>query len=396
MPLDLTFAPVRKLVYSLIAFQLLAYSCQLKENKFSDKPSYTIPKPSYLSKSDSIKWNEKISHFFDSTLLKHKGFFNGSILIAKGGNILYESYVGYSNFEKKEDTLTENTPIHIASASKTFTAMAILQLIEKDKLKLTDTITKFFPTLPYPGVTIKMLLSHRSGIPNYVHFLDQSGWDQSKYIENKDVLDILINQHPPASYPPDSHFEYSNTNYLLLALVIEKITGMDYPNYMQQYVFNPLGMKNSFVYTTADSARATKSYSERGISWGRDYMDHTYGDKNIYSTPRDLLNWDRVLYTNQFLSKAMLELAYSPSSFEKKSFHNYGLGWRLLMLPNGKKIIYHFGRWHGNNAAFARIPDQDATIIILGNRFSLYIYNVAHACYNLFETASSNSEKEED
>lgn len=385
---------MKKLVYLLIAVLLI--SCHLKSNKLSEKPIYSIPKPSYITKTDSIEWNAKISHFLDSTLLRHKGYFNGSILVAKGGNILYEAYVGYSNFEKKADTITSNTPIHLASASKTFTAMAILQLVEKKKLDLTDSITKFFPNLPYPGVSIKMLLCHRSGIPNYVHFLDQSGWDRSKFIENNNVLDILINQHPPASNPPNSHFEYSNTNYLLLALLIEKITGMSYPKYMRDYVFEPLGMNNTFAYTAADSAKATKSFSQRGIAWGRDYMDHTYGDKNIYSTPRDLLKWDQILYTDQFLSKSMLELAYTPNSFEKKSFHNYGLGWRLLMLPNGKKIVYHFGRWHGNNAAFARIPDQEVTIIILGNRFSLYVYNVAHGCYNLFETQSTSSEKEEE
>ena len=129
---------------------------------------------------------------------------------------------------------------------------------------------------------------------------------------------------------------------------------------------------------------ATPSFKHNGGFWQNDMMEGTYGDKNIYSTAQDLLKWDQALYTDQFLSKALLDSAFTPYSNERPSIHNYGLGWRMLMIPNGKKVIYHFGRWHGFNAAFARLQDEKVTIIILGNKYNSNIYKAASKAYNLF------------
>ena len=338
-----------------------------------------------------------MTSFFDSTLLKHKGYFNGGILIAKGGNIVFEAYSGYKNLQHRTDTMDAHTALHIASTSKTFTAIAILNLVNQGMLSLEDSLISFFPTLPYKGVTIRMLLSHRSGIPNYVHFMDATSWDKKKYCSNQDVVDIIIREKPPRSYPPNTHFEYSNTNYILLALIIEKISGLTYPAYMQKYFFEPLQMNDTYVYTLADSNKAVSSFTESGRKWDFDYLDLTYGDKNIYSTPRDLLKWDQALYTNQLVSDSLLQLAFSPNSNEKKSFHNYGLGFRLIQPPGTNQlVIYHFGRWHGNNSAFARIPSEKATIIIIGNRFSRSIYTTAHLAYPLFNISQEDAGKEDE
>jgi CubicO group peptidase (beta-lactamase class C family) len=129
---------------------------------------------------------------------------------------------------------------------------------------------------------------------------------------------------------------------------------------------------------------ATPSFTNRGIYWEYDFLDATYGDKNVYTTPQDLLKWDQALYTDQVISKPLLDSAFSGYSFEKPSVHNYGLGWRLQLLPNGKKVVYHFGKWHGSNAAFARLMDEKTTIIILGNKFNRAIYDAAHLCYDIF------------
>jgi CubicO group peptidase (beta-lactamase class C family) len=153
---------------------------------------------------------------------------------------------------------------------------------------------------------------------------------------------------------------------------------------MKQKFFEPLQMKDTYIYTLADSLTATPSFTHDGIYWQYDFLDATYGDKNVYTTPRDLLKWDQSLYTDQVLGKPLLDSAFAPHSFEKPSVHNYGMGWRLQLLPNGKKVVYHFGKWHGSNASFARLIDEKVTIIILGNRFNRGIYNRAQLSYDIF------------
>src|SRR5205085_5396924 len=129
-----------------------------------------------------------------------------------------------------------------------------------------DEFNKYFPNFNYPGVTIRNLLTHRSGLPNYLYFMEELGWDKSVYIKNQDVLDYLINRKAELKdiTTPGTHFTYCNTNYALLALLIEKVTGTSYPQYISQTFFTPLKMKNSFVFTPADSARINPSYDWRG------------------------------------------------------------------------------------------------------------------------------------
>ncbi len=368
----------------LLAF--FSYCCNTttrdKKRGEEDSLQYYPVTPEKIDQQEFREYYRKLTTFFDTTLLRNNNF-NGSILIAKNGTIIYERYIGKADL-RKTDTISENTPLHIASTSKPFTGIAILRLVQEGKLSLNDTITKYFPSLPYPGITVKMLLNHRSGLPNYVHFMDKTSWNKKEYATNKDVLGIMVKDKPNINFQPGKRFSYCNTNYILLAMIIESITGKSYPDYMQQKFFQPLQMKNTYVFTLKDTLTATPSFNYNGNYWDYDFLDGTYGDKNIYTTPKDLLKWDQALYTDQLLNKSLLDSAFAPYSFEKPSVHNYGLGWRLQLLPNGKKIIYHFGKWHGFNAAFARLTDEKVTIIILGNRFTRNIYNTAHLCYDIF------------
>lgn len=353
----------------------------------ADKPApddslqYYPPTPVPLEKNEFRRYYRELSTFFDSTLLRSG--FNGGILVAKNGSVIYEKYVGKIDLRKPEP-LTDTTPLHIASTGKTFTAMAILRLVQENKLSLTDTLNKFFPGFPYPGITVEMLLSHRSGLPNYVYFIYNSGWDTKKFASNEDMLRILYSNKPQRSYPPGKRFSYSNTNFALLAMIIEKVTGTHFADYMRENIFEPLQMTHTYVFTLKDTLTATPSFTASGHYWDYDFLDATYGAKNIYTTPRDLLKWDQALYSGQFIRQSLLDSAFTPYSLEKPSIHNYGLGWRLQLLPNGKKVIYHFGKWHGFNAAFARLTDEKATIIILGNKFNRSIYSTAHLCYDIF------------
>lgn len=353
-----------------------------------DSLQYYPPTPGVLNKDEFRRHYRELSTFFDTILLRNG--FNGGILVAKNGSVIYEKYSGRVDI-RKTDTINEATPLHIASTSKTFTAIAVLRLVQEGKLSLADTITRFFPSFPYKNITIQMLLNHRSGLPNYLYFMSNEKWDKGpdgkwnrKYARNEDVLQMMIKKKPDATGRPNSRFNYCNTNYALLALIIEKITGISYPEYMQQKLFLPLQMNNTFVFTLKDTLVASPSFTPSGTYWGYDFLDATYGDKNIYSTPQDLLKWDQALYTDQVIRTTLLDSAFAPYSFEKVSVHNYGLGWRLQLLPNGKKVVYHFGKWHGFNAAFARLTDEKVTVIILGNKFTRSIYWAAQLCYDFF------------
>lgn len=388
---------LKKPFYFLVLAVLLQNCNSSGHSKDTDDSlQYYPPTPAVLNREEFRHYYRQLNEFFDTTLLSKS--FNGGILVARNGAVIYEKYQGLVHLRKK-DSLTASTALHIASTSKTFTATAILRMIEEKKLVFNDSVNKFFPGFPYPGITIKMLLNHRSGLPNYLYFMSNSDWDKKKYATNTDVVNFLIAQKPAKSYSPDSRFNYCNTNYVLLASIIEKISGMSFPEYMQQKFFVPLQMQHTYVFSLKDTLTATPSFSNNGTYWDFDFLDGTYGDKNIYTTPRDLLKWDQALYTDQLIRKELMDSAFAGYSFEKPGVHNYGLGWRLQFLPNGKKVVYHFGKWHGSNAAFARLMDEKVTIIIIGNRFTRSIYNAAHLCYDIFgdyQQRGTNEEEEAD
>ena len=253
--------------------------------------------------------------------------------------------------------------------------MAVLKLVQEGKVHVNDPLSVYFPQFPLPQVTVRSLLNHRSGLPNYVPYMERLGWDKKRTITNQDVLDFIVARYADIDIAPaDRGFSYSNTNYALLALLIEKVSGQSYGQYLHTSFFGPLGMKDTYAFTIADSARSLPSYFHNGRQYAFDFLDLVYGDKNIYSTARDMLKFDQALNSGKFVNKLLLDSAYSPYSFEKPGTHNYGLGWRMLLLKNGKKIIYHNGWWHGNRTAFYRLIDENVAIIAFCNNDSKMIY----------------------
>jgi CubicO group peptidase (beta-lactamase class C family) len=386
-----------KTILSIIVLLVISYSCNDASSKnvvvAEDSLQYYPATPKKIDKQEFRRYHRELTAFFDSKLLNHG--FNGSILIAKDGAIIYEKYAGYADLRKK-DPLTDSTSLHIASTGKTLTAMAVLRMAQDHKLSLDDSIQKFFPGLQYPGITVRMLLNHRSGLPNYLYFMSQAIEYRDSCIINEDVLKYLYEKTPNRSFAPNRRFSYSNTNFVLLALIIERVSGKSFAKYMKENVFEPLQMSHTYVAGITDLDSLCPSFQYNGAFWANDMMEGTAGDKNIYSTPRDLLKWDQALYTTQFLDKNMLDSAFQPNSNERPSLHNYGLGWRMLNFPNGKKVIYHFGRWHGFNAAFARLVDEKVTVIILGNKYNSNIYRVARKVYDIFGDYDQNGGNDEE
>jgi CubicO group peptidase (beta-lactamase class C family) len=211
--------------------------------------------------------------------------------------------------------------------------------------------------------------------------MDRSGWDKRKYLTNADVLQYIIaHKTEVQAAPPGRHFEYSNTNFALLALIIEKVSGQSYSDYLSKTFFQPLQMQDTYVFNLSDLPTAMESYKRNGRPYRMEYLDVVYGDKNIFSTVRDLLKWDQALRSNKMFKPITMDSAYMPYSFEKPGKRNYGLGWRMLLIPNGKKLIYHNGWWHGNRTAFVRMIDEGATIISLSNNDYTRVYASKKLC----------------
>jgi CubicO group peptidase (beta-lactamase class C family) len=359
-------------------------SCSSKSNNLKNPVEdtfYIVPTAGKINSQDFTRYYNTAKTFYD-TFLVPRGF-NGAMLVAKSGSIIFEAYHGYSNIVKK-DTINEHSAFHLASVSKTFTAMGILRLAEEGKLRLDDSLNVYFPAFPYHGITIKMLLNHRSGLPNYVYFLQQLGWDIHKISTNQDVLNYLVQYKPPITHLPGKRFNYCNTNFALLALIIEKVTGKSYAQFLKDTFFTRLKMNDTYVFSMADSARAMPSYDWRWRPEVFNFLDGEYGDKNVYSTARDLLKWDQALYSRRLFSQQTLDSAFTPYSNEKPCIKNYGLGWRMNVYPNGKKIVFHTGWWHGNNSLLVHLVEDSATIIVLGNKFNRAIYD-AKKLANMFQ-----------
>lgn len=360
-----------RLVYLLLVLSLIACKDRSAAKANSPKNISTATVFRKLTEPEKEYYTERVVRKYDSLIPKN---FSGAVLVAKNGEILLEKYAGYID-QRTKDSISPTTPFHIASVSKTFTGTAILKLWEENKLSLDDSIQRFFPGFPYRDITIRNMLNHRSGLPNYVYTMTiDTPWKKPKHFAtNEDMLQFLMTHKPGIMAYPNRGFHYCNTNFALLALIIERVSGQSYPEYMKNNIFLPLGMKNSFVFSIKDTNTYKTSYNFNNRTFPLENMDCIYGDKNIYSTPRDLLLWDKAFYTNSIISKGTYEEATQPNSNERPSIHNYGLGFRLMMLPD-YKIVYHNGWWHGNNAVFSRLVPDTATVIILGNKFNKAIY----------------------
>jgi len=314
---------------------------------------------------------EKLSKQIDAFVekLHRTRQFNGNVLVARKGKIIYERAIGWADYLHR-DSLKINSVFELASVTKPFTATAILLLVEQGKLKLDQNVKEFFPDFPYEGITIRLLLSHRSGMMNYVYFADDIWKEKMKPMSNMDVMK-LIAKHKPAPYAqPDKVFHYNNSNYMVLAAIIEKVTGKSYTYFMENSIFKPLGMKNTHVFSTTVFKKIPIDVVGHDRVWRRsvvqNFLDGPVGDKGIYSTLHDLYLFDQAMRSGKILQKACLDSAYTPRNPLQYGHFSYGYGWRLFEAPN-EQVVYHTGWWHGFRHIFVRDLKNDVTIIFLSN-----------------------------
>lgn len=331
------------------------------------------------NKKDTIDYDE----FLDGQA-KHFNF-NGNVLIAEKGKIVFQKSYGFANYDTKR-LLNDSSVFELASVSKQFTAMSILLLMEKGKLKLTDSLRQYFPELPYSGITIRHMLTHTSGLPDYESKMNEK-WDRSKIAFNKDMIAFLATEKIPVNFQPGTRWEYSNTAFALLATIVEKVSGQTFTQFLAENIFTPLGMLHSRIYNTRRSLKDTIANYAYGYAYDDSlkkyflpdsladlnfvfYLDGIQGDGVVNSTTADLLKWDRALKNHTLLSEAIQnEMLKGQELMDtiNKSFYGYGV---MVGKNEAGNFIAHSGGWPGYITFLTRYVDTDRTIIVLSNNSS--------------------------
>jgi CubicO group peptidase (beta-lactamase class C family) len=349
----------------ILALSFISILLACGQNSKKEKISLAEP----LSPYDTVAFQQKakkIESFFETLATKQN--FHGTVLISYNEHVLFKGAFGYQDPGKKKHALKLNSVYQLASVSKQFTAAAILKLAEQGKLNLEDSIQKFYPNFPYKNISIKLLLQHRGGLSNYTYFSEKYS-DRKTPLTNQGVVEMMIKHQPPVYFFPDRRMDYSNTGYVLLAAIVEKVSGKTFKKYMEEDIFKPLGMKHTHVLDVNNLGDF--NYVDAHDKWGakvrHDYLDGTTGDKGIYSTVDDMHTWDRVLYSGKFLSDSTLDSMYMPGSKKLEGPFNYAFGWRTYTLESGEVIVYHGGWWNGFKTFFMRDLENRHSIIILCN-----------------------------
>jgi CubicO group peptidase (beta-lactamase class C family) len=398
-------------MFKTIAFLTLVvvFSCNNTSNQQQLNSLHKVPTDCFTGTASTpekitqirkrIKADEKTARLDSLFQRKFKlERFNGNVLIAQQGIVLYRNSCGYAQVEKK-DTLCADSKFQLASLSKTFTAVAILKLYEQGKLSLDDSIQKFIPKFPYSGIQIKSLLSHRSGLPNYAYVLTDSVRKRNPYPTNDDIVRWYCAVKPKLYNVPNRNFSYSNTNYVLLATIVEKVSGQKFEDFLKQAIFKPLGMKDTWLVTTRNDSlnqfrTAGYQYNRRLI---KDNFDDVVGDKGVYSTMDDLFRWYTGLDGGCVLRPETMKEAFTPRSFERRGIKNYGYGFRMHVdeATQQPKYVYHTGWWKGYNTLMWFSPKDKFVIIILSNRYNRSIYQIKPILEILEGKTQVDSEVEE-
>lgn len=306
--------------------------------------------------------------------------FWGVVLIADKGVPVYEHSFGLKDVNTG-DPIDMSAIFELASVSKQFTAMAIMLLKEDGKLAYDDPVAKYIPGLPYKGITIRHLLNHTSGLPDYQGIMDKY-WDKSKVAGNSDNISYLIRYNPPMLFEPGSKYTYSNTGYMLLGSIVEAASGHDFISFCKARIFVPVQMTSTSIRTREEKMQLGK------MAWGHNFVpekqafvradsfpENNYtiwlgnrvGPGRVSSAAGDLLKWDRSLYGEKLVSKETLAEAFTPARLTNDSISMYGFGWELQDSKSLGKIVRHSGNNPGYNTHIVRMIDKDKTVIMLCN-----------------------------
>lgn len=304
--------------------------------------------------------------------------FSGVILVAEKGEILFEKAVGMRSYEN-QIPLQSTDVFELASVSKQFTAMLIMLCAERGMIGLDDSVSQHLE-IPYAGITIRQLLTHTSGLPDYQAIMDEY-WDKTKVAGNSEILQYLQTYQPPAIFEPGEKYEYSNTGYVLLASIVEKVSGKDFIELAQKWIFEPLNMQNTGIRTLEEKAAITSfaaghlpdssgQYVNANKFHESDYtvwLGNRKGPGRVSSTAQDLLKWDQALYTRQLVTPASLNEAFGDQKLNNGQISQYGFGWEIEPQSPFGFMVSHTGDNPGYKTIIVRYLEKNRTIILLNN-----------------------------
>jgi CubicO group peptidase (beta-lactamase class C family) len=339
-----------------------------------------------LFQATAFGQNPKLKLINDFVIAKQKyHHFNGNVLVAEKGRVIYQKSAGYADSKTKQ-LLTDGSVFELASLTKQFTAAAVMLCKEKGWLSLDDSLSKYIPELPYEGITIRQMLTHTSGLPEQNELMYKV-WDADTAATNRDLIEQLIKHKPEASFKAGENFKYSNTNYALLASIVEKVSRQTFRNFMARNFFELLGMKNTRVISWGSEnyrtiPHHTLSYifdpetqqyrlPEEMPQWKKALpLNGIVGSRGVNTTALDLLKWQDSLNTAKILSRQSLGEMQSPQikgSVDGSDAYGYGLAIKSIY---GDTKIFHNGGWNGYWNSLQHFATSDRTVIVLSNNDS--------------------------
>ena len=324
-----------------------------------------------------------------------------AVLVIQNGKAVHSKGYGMASLGERRP-ITADTSFLLASVTKQFTAMAVMMLAEQGKLRYEDTLASFFPEFPaYAGkITVRHLLNHTAGFAEYDTLFEQAGTvRKADYgLPRKpradafeptvfDVRKILAAQKVPR-FAAGEKFEYSNSGYVLLALIVEKVSGQRFAEVLEQRIFRPAGMKRSLLYDERRPVVRNRATSYRKENGGWTEVNYApsnavYGEDNIYTTMEDLYRWDQALETNKLVTAATFQEAIRPGKLNDGSATDYGFGWRLGERA-GHKAYFHSGSWLGYRNGILRIPERRLTVVVLSNVAEFRVGEIAEQIVKMY------------
>ncbi|MCB9505950.1 MAG: serine hydrolase [Gemmatimonadales bacterium] len=318
--------------------------------------------------------------------LHEAGQFNGAVLIAVGDSVVLDAQFGTADVTTQRP-LTDRSLYRLASVSKVFTATALLTLVEADRVALDAPVQRYLPTFPYPAVTVRHLLQHSAGLPEYIFGVGDARDDARGPMTNRDVLQWLIDTHPELAFPPGQGWDYCNTGFALVPLIVEAVTGESYPGYLRRAVFAPAGMHDSYHLAELGVTLRDRVAAGHGFDYatGVDVRvdrhpvlaaefntDSVFGAGDVVSTARDLFRFDQALKAGRILSTSSQADAYTSLILPEGFPAGYGLGWQVAESEYTGRIIHHHGQGDGYRTRYYRFLDRGITIVTLQNARERY------------------------
>lgn len=363
-----------------------------------------------FSQQSSLINAEKIARLdsFLQVMIANK-LFNGSVVVAENSKMVYEKSAGYYSFEKKIVNSTKSQ-FNLASASKPFTAIAILQLVQNKKLKLDEPVSTYLKDFPFQNIKIKHLLTHTSGLPRIEDVeQDYVKNNPNEIISNEKAYKDMVAVTDSLLVKPGEKFQYNNANYLLLSLIVEKISGQRFANYMLDKILRPAGMQNTFVrqeiqtntprfilptmysteYQHVDSLDKNKFYTYF-------QMGGLTGANNVVSTMEDLVLFDKALNSGKLVDTTLLNEAYTPAllnngkNIRMGGNRSYGYGWNIVTGPTNDKTVFHDGHIIGQTTMYFKMLTKNISIFFYDNTDSKIHFQIVGNISRILEERELN------